>query len=373
MQSIELEASLPPGAKQKLDDGLWRVIGAVVQDASTGRMVANLKTVEKKANTDYTPALFVAIQDEIFVSQQLISAHISEEISKLTSVVSQGLRQIEQKVDTQTDIMLGMLNGQISYFFLEFEHLEYRDMDTANAILRSGGETAAKLARITDVFINEYFDAAEMTIGQGLRSQPLTMNYKAYQADSASHQRWYVKSITYPDLRQSRIHQFIPALIEMMNRLNIISVCFRQKLFMGYADTLNTLRCMLMTVLKRLVFGLDVHSSGHDDYAQRVFGKDKNGKWIEPNDADRLAQYYQEFSRNELGARVFQQVTRTQDDWTLVYSVREVLNMIDSIDNLLQRGEELERGAIRDSESITLLREQIFPSRQNPQLLSDKT
>lgn len=55
MQILELEASLSDGAKKKIQEGSWRFIGATVQDTTTGKIVANLKTVEKKADTGYTP------------------------------------------------------------------------------------------------------------------------------------------------------------------------------------------------------------------------------------------------------------------------------------------------------------------------------
>lgn len=371
MQSIDLKASLPPGVKEKLEDGSLRVIGAVVQDTVKGRIVANLKTVVKEGDTDYTPALFVPIQNEIYLSQELILTRVSDEFRELKASLTDALNRIEGKIDFQINTAMGQLVGEINHFFLRYETLKSGDVDRAERVLDTGGLLAARLAGMSDVLINDYFDTAEITYVWS--RDTLTKSYKDFQADSRSHQYWQVTKITYPDLRQSRLQQFIPALIEMMNRLNIISVCFRQELYMGYEETLKTLRSKLMTVLKRLVFGFDVINPEYDDYAQRVFGKDKNGKWIQENEADRLSQHYPQFSRNNLGARVFHQVTHTQDDLVLVSSVREVLNMIDSIDNLLLRGEDLEWGAINDSESIERLREAIFLPRQNTLSLADKS
>lgn len=45
--------------------------------------------------------------------------------------------------------------------------------------------------------------------------------------------------------------------------------------------------------------------------------------------------------------------------------------MIDSIDNLLLRAEDLENGSLLDTESVALLRENTFPLRQNRLLLPD--
>lgn len=369
MQSIDLKASLPPGAKEKLEDGSWRCIGLTVQDAANGRMVANLKTVVTEKSTDYTPALFVAIQNEIFVSQQLFSMQIREYFRRLEDSVSQSFRQLEGKIDLQTNLEMGKLVGEINHFFLSSESLKSRDVDRADRVMDTGGLLAARLAGMTDVLIDDYFDTAEITYVWC--QDTLTKSYKAYQAETRNHQYWHVKKITYPDLRQSRVQQFIPALIEMINRLNIISVCFRQELYMGYKETLKTLRSKLMAALKKLVFGLEVQNPEYDDYAQRMFGKDKEGKWICENEADRLSQHFPQFSRNNLGARVFHQIIHTQDDLTLASSVREVLNMITSVDKLLMRGEDLECGAISDSESIALLREETFPLRQNRPVLPD--
>ncbi|MBF4114119.1 hypothetical protein [Enterobacter cloacae] len=140
---------------------------------------------------------------------------------------------------------------------------------------------------------------------------------------------------------------------------------------MGYQDSLNALRAHLKKMLDQLVDGVPVNHVEFDDYAQRVFGKDNQGCWIHENDADRLAEHYEWFSRNKLGARNFHQVSHTQSDRNLVNSVREVLNMIDSIDNLLLRAEGLENGSLLDTESVTLLRENTFPLRQNRPLQPD--
>lgn len=371
MQSIDLNVSLPPGAKEKLADGSLRIIGAVVQDTAKGRIVANLKTVVKEEDSDYTPALFVAIQNEIFVSQQLISSQIREGFRRLEDSVSQAFRQIEGKIESQTNILMGQLVGEINHFFLHYESLKSGEMARAETAMCMGGQLAARVAGMADALIDDYFDAAEITYRRGRDTEK--KSYKDYQADSRSHQYWHVTNITYPDLRQSRVQQFIPALIEMMNRLNIISVCFRQELYMGYEETLKSLRSRLMAVLKGLVFGLDVKNPEYDDYAQRVFGKDKDGEWIRNNDADRLALHFDEYSRNNLGSRNFHDVRRTQADLDLVSNVRQVLNMIANVDNLLMRGEDLKRGAITDAESIALLREETFPPHHNTLSLTDKT
>ncbi|EBZ0491457.1 hypothetical protein D6445_11860 [Salmonella enterica subsp. enterica serovar Infantis] len=368
MQVIELEASLSDGAKKKLQDGSWRFIGATVQDTTTGKIVANLKTVEKSADTSYTPALFVALQNEICISQQLISAQIRDEFRSLGASFAEGVSQIADKIDFQTEITLGQLIGEINHFFLQCDHLKSGELKRAETILLTGGGLAARLAGMTDVLIRDYLGKVEVT----MRSS--TISYKQYQtlAPDSNERRWnHVTGLTYPDLLTTQVKRFIPALIEIINRLNIISVCFNHELYMGYQDSLRALRAHLKKLLDQLVDGVPVDHGEFDDYAQRVFGKDDQGRWIHENEADRLAEHYESFSRNELGARHFHQVSHMQSDWHLVSSVREVLNMIDSIDNLLLRAEDLENGSLLDTESVTLLRENTFPLRQNRPLLPD--
>lgn len=370
MQSLELEASLSDGAKKKIQDGSWRFIGATVQDTTTGKFVASLKAVEKKANTGYTPALFVALQNEICISQQLISAQIRNEFLSLTASVEKGVSQIVDKVDYLTDITLRQLIGDINFFFLQYDNLKSGDIERAETILHTGGAAAARLASMTDLFIRDYLGNVRVTL---CRSD-VTISYKQYQAlaPDGFERKWdNVTELIYPDILTTQVKQFIPALIEIINRLNIISVCFNHELYMGYKDSLNALRTHLKNLLDQLVNGVPVNKGEFDDYAQRVFGKNDSGCRDHENDADRLAEHYESFSRNALGTRNFHQISFKQTDRNLVRSVREVLNMIDSIDNLLFRAEDLENGSILDTESVTLLRENTFPPRQNSPLLLD--
>ncbi|MCW2107798.1 UNVERIFIED_ORG: hypothetical protein M2402_005000 [Rahnella aquatilis] len=41
MHSIGLEALLTPEAKQKIDEGIWRLIGVTVQDTIIGKMTGS--------------------------------------------------------------------------------------------------------------------------------------------------------------------------------------------------------------------------------------------------------------------------------------------------------------------------------------------
>lgn len=369
MPSIALEASLPTGAKQKIEKGDWRLIGVTVQDTTSGRMVANLKTVEKKSNTGYTPALFVALQNEIFISQQLMSTRIRDEFRNLKASLEEGLGEIENKVDFLTEITLGQLVGEINHFFIQCDYLKSEDIKRAETILHTGGVLAARLAGMTDGLIRDYLG----NVGLSMSGRRISnKQYQALPPDSNERKWGCVEGLTYPDLLNTQVKRFIPALIEILNRLNIISVCFNQELYMGYQDNLTVLRSHLKKLLDQLVEGVPVNRGEFDDYAQRVFGKDEQGRWIHDNEADRLAEHYDSFSRNILGARVFHRVSLTQSDWNQVNSVREVLNMIDSIDNLLLRAEDLENGSLLDRESVTLLRESTFQSRQGRLPVPDK-
>lgn len=153
MQILELEASLSDGAKKKIQEGSWRFIGATVQDTTTCKIVANLKTVEKKADTGYTPALFVALQNEICISQQLISAQIRDEFRSLQGSIAEGISQIAEKVDFQTEITLEQLIGEINHFFLQCDHLKsggVKEGRNDTSYWRGAGGQAGRYDRCAD-------------------------------------------------------------------------------------------------------------------------------------------------------------------------------------------------------------------------------
>ncbi len=362
MKSISYDAVMSPGAREKIDSGKWRVIGLSVMDTSNGRMVANLKTVTKSDQSEYTSALFVALRDEICLSQRLLSTKIRESFDKQRRM----LNRIEGKIDFLTDVKLGELAGEINHFFTKCDHLHTNETEKAERVLDYGGRLAARLAGITDTLIKNYLGDVQMIVGDK------TMTYAMYTSREkpagAYHYEPDVTDITYPDFITARVNHFIGALIEMFNSLNLISVCFERELYMGYMDSLTALRVRLLELLEQLVFGVSVAKGKFKckDYASLIFSKDHHGDWVQDNEAERLAKYYSDFSRNNLAASIYERASeQVKRDEHLFSAVTATLNFIDDIDLLISRGNELLEGGIMDVESIKLLSETIFPYRNN--------
>lgn len=196
------------------------------------------------------------------------------------------------------------------------------------------------------------------------------MSYAAYLSQERPKNGYYhdpdVIDMTYPDFTGSRTKNVIGALIEMFNSLNIISVCFNQDIYMGYQASLRALQSKMRALLDQLVFGVTVRKGKFCclDYRWMIFGHcDDN--WINDNEVDRLAQYYNQFSRNSLATQVFtQQRNDVKRDYNLFAAVTDVLNYLEDIDHLLSRGTELEAGSILDTESIKMLSDCVFPEKQ---------
>lgn len=367
MKSVSYDAVMSPGAREKIDNGEWRVIGLSVMDTSNGRMVANLKTVTKSNQSEYTPALFVALRDEICLSQRLMSIKIRESFDKQRSI----LNRIEGKIDFLTDVKFAELAGEINHFFTQCDHLHTSEAVKAERVLDHGGRLAARLAGITDALIDDYLGSVQLVVGNE------TMDYSMYTSREYTTGGYRyepdVTEMTYPDFIGTRVKSFLGTLIEMLNSLNLISVCFNQELYMGYMDSLTALRVKLRALLNSLVFGVPVKEGKFKckNYRALIFTKDRNGDWVQDNEAERLAQYYTEFSHNNLAASIYERTSGyVKRDENLFAAVTAVLNFIEDIDLLLSRGTELTEGSIMDTESIKLLSETIFPSRTNRLLTS---
>ncbi|EFR8872214.1 hypothetical protein H1Z24_001501 [Salmonella enterica] len=99
MEKISYEAFMSLGAKQKIEQGEWRVIGVTVQDARSGKIVVGFKTATTGSPSGYTPSLFVALRNEIFIAQRLTSEVIRHQLRQQTV-----LSRIEGKLDHLADL-----------------------------------------------------------------------------------------------------------------------------------------------------------------------------------------------------------------------------------------------------------------------------
>ncbi|KUQ84832.1 hypothetical protein [Enterobacter genomosp. O] len=351
------------GAQKKINDGTWEVMGLTVRERRTGRIVANLKTVTNESESGYTPAMFLALNDQIICSQRLLSEHVRQVYQRLNA----GQFRIEDKLDLMIDTNFGALQGEIFYHFSRFETLRTDNSDAAERFLESAGLLASRLSGMIDPLVKNYLDQVEVTSG----SQ--TMKYSEYLA-TPMNERLYmsVRALKYPAFNNTWCHILIDGLIELFNELNIVSVCFNQELFMGYRTSLEALHGKLFSLLDNLVRGVKLYEMSSSspnrhtfhDYRFQVFSRDTNGEWIRENEAERLEKYWDSFNRDNLAVTDFPRAENSFEnpirDPELYQAVSLVLDLMDKISDLLCRSEQLEEGGIDDTEALQLLAEKIF-------------
>ncbi|MCE1517162.1 hypothetical protein LWU31_20485 [Enterobacter hormaechei] len=351
------------GAQKKIDDGTWEVMGLTVRDRKTGRIVANLKTVTNESESGYTPAMFLALNDQIICSQRLLSEHIRQVYQRLHA----GQFRIEDKLDFMIDTNFGALQGEIFYHFSRFETLRNGNSDAAERFLESGGLLASRISGMIDPLVKNYLDQVEVTAGNQ------TMKYSEYLATPVNQLQWMsVSALKYPAFNNTWCHILIDGLLELFNELNIVSVCFNQELFMGYRASLEALHEKLHTLLNDLVWGVKLYKMpphSHNQhtlhtYRLQVFSTDANGEWIQANEAERLEKYWDLFNRDNLAVTHFPRAQNSFENPTrdpeLYQAISLILDLLDKISDLLCRSEQLEEGGIDDTEALQLLAEKIF-------------
>ncbi|MBD3126286.1 hypothetical protein [Citrobacter braakii] len=362
MEKLKYESLMSSGAKEKIENGSWRVLGLTIQDAKNGRIVASLKTVLNDDESCYTPDLFINMHDEIMISQRLLSVQITKE----SRLIHAGQTRIEEKLDHLISLQYGQLHGEIFDFFSQFENLRVGNEAGAESLLNSGGNLASRLSGIIDTMIANYLGQVELSFDN------TQITYSQFSSRKAQDLRYIrVHDLTYPDFQDSWCRVFIGSLIEMFNQLNILSVCFTQELFREYHQSLAALRQKLLSLLDNLVWVVYLPKDQWGDfnhtftnYRNQVFSRDFSGEWIRDNEASRLERFYKEFSRESLALSYFHKAERHSDnpkrDPSLYKAVSIVLDFIDNIDDLMNRGTHLVEGGINDSDALLMLAEKTF-------------
>lgn len=351
------------GAQQKINEGSWEVVGLTVKDKKTGRIVANLKTVTNESESGYTPAMFLALNDQVICSQRIVSEQIRQVYQKL----HKGQLRIEDKLDFMIDSNFGALQGEIYYHFTRFENLRNGDSASADRFVETGGVLASRLSGMVDALVKNYLSQVEITAGT------TCIKYSEYMALSDDQKRFMeVTALKFPNFNSTWCHIFIDGLIELFNELNIVSVCYQQEIFMGYRLSLEALKDKLIFLLSNLVCGVSLFefhnhmfkSHSFSKYCEQVFSRDYDGNWVRENEAERLEKYWDAFTRDNLAVTRFPWAQSAREnpkrDPELYQAVTIVLDLIDKISDLLCRGTQFEDGGIEDSEAIKLLAEKVF-------------
>ncbi|MBI0472748.1 hypothetical protein WCT78_00115 [Pectobacterium versatile] len=363
-EEMNVKAILTDTIKKQIKDGTLKIDRLQLRD-SRGRFTTPLNTLIVKEDLKYSPALMVQFQNEFLVTLSVINRGIRAGFREQ----SEKLCRIERKLDQMIKNDMDRLNADVNFFFSEVADLDKHDSERAKQLLVNGGKTAALLAQKLYQFMGEYVDG--MTCRHS-RNVDYAVTYGEFKCGEVDKDKFYWRSkgiVEYPRFKGSSAEVYTNAFLEMLNSLNILSVIHRGRNMPDYLTNLEGVKNELVTLLETLaVYDLQKKFvggyPGFRDMCYQLcpdYNDGKRPKCRGNPETERLRVYFSEFLSDELAVRerIVGDYPVLQDE-NLHCAITEILNMLESIDNLKMRASALPDTTEEREQAISALSDKFF-------------
>lgn len=361
-EDMGVRAILTDTIKKQINDGTLKIEGLQLRD-SRGRFTTPLNTLMVKEEHKYSPALIVQFQNEFLVALSVINRDIRTGFREQSEKLSRIERKLERLIVNEMD----RLNAEVNFFFSEVVDLDKCDNRRAEQLLFNGGKTAALLAQKLGQFVDEYIDAMVCRD----RHYPNTIvTYGELKMGGGDKTFRYSNGIVeYPCFKGSTVEVYTHAFLEILNSLNILSLIHRGRNTPEYFINLDGVKDKLVILLKMLAVD-DLQKQfysecpGFRDMCYQIYPdhQDKKRLIYRGNpEAERLCVYFREFSSNDLAVReCIKDDSEVYQDEHLHCAITEVLNILESIDNLKMRASTLPDTTEERAQAISVLSDKFF-------------
>lgn len=359
-EEISVRAILTDTIKKQIENGLLKIDGVQLRD-SRGKFTTPLNTLMVKDELKYSPALMLQFQSEFLVTLSVINRDIRAGFREQ----SEKLFRIERKLDQLIKNEMDRLNAEVNFFFSEVADLDQHDYARAERLLFDGSKTAALLAQKLDQFMDEYVDSMQL---QSHYNHALTYGESKRGATDKSY-LYSNAFVVYPCFKGSPAEIYTQAFLEMLNSLNILSLIHRDRNMPDYLVNLEAVKDKLLRLLKTLsVDDLQKHFGqdhpGFRDMCYQLYHDYQDNRRLKYRgnpEAGRLSVFFNEFSSDALAVRErIENNFKVYQDEHLHSAITEILNMLESIENLKTRVSTLPDSAEERSQAISVLSDKFY-------------
>lgn len=330
----KISVIIPSHVQEKIQNGEWELDGSIVKKSKGKQIMAHLESLTVHGDQSYTPSYFSIYQDNVFLSMKCIA----EEIRKYFYDNNKKFTSIDMKLDEIISNSRRDLIGELNYFFSSFEHLQKDNDEDAFHLIRDGAKTAAKLAQYLEPFLNQYVDEIVIYHNSSIHGEV----YRNFRQNK-NNRSITVSSLKYPNFASSQLKFFLYSFMELINEINILELCYKKRNNPDYKNNLSEMRRLMVNFLRTLVYGirLDARTNNSLNYLDMCFKKNRDGKAFGNSQVERLVRYLDDLNVESLAMHNFGQ----SDEWeikqdeNLRIAISDVLDIIEDIDNLIQRAE----------------------------------
>ncbi len=342
-----VEVLIPESIQNKIDDGDYRIMGTQVRDRK-GRIVCNLDSLDSGENKYFSPQIFQSFEGCTFLSYSIVSSKLQEALRGVQSRISELDLKIDKVLSRQTNDLIGVVVDFDEHFN---SLMEGSKLTSEKETFQSGVRAASLLASHIEDYLNDFKDSTIIFHRDSNYDGEVYFQYM---------QRGILKSIV-TRRRTSRFsdHQanfFAYSFLKVMNNINILSIAYDKKLFARYEESLDVLEGKLKSVLRFLVH--EIGEEG-DIYHMCYSTRGCSGTYY-PMDIERVIRHDEGTNIHDLILRNFPEEINLEYDEGRVRSISDIIDLLEEIENLKLRSEQLKDLKISDLSEIVDVKREIF-------------
>lgn len=326
--SKKINVNIPVEIQNNIDAGNYSINGSLVRD-KLGRIVCHLKSLEAEEDQYFSPNIFVSIQNYAITSVSIVSNKLQNELKKIRD----DNKLITKKLDRLLANQANALISSITNFEEHFNNLRSgSSLTNQRETFATGTKAASELAAHIPSYIDEYLGNIQVY------HRDSTYDGEKY-SDFLERDSKYRPKITksnFSNFADSEARYFICAFLNIINNINILSLCFDSKVYSGYEDNLQQVRTFAVDLIMKVVEGLE----GDIDIFAMSYRSNSNGYYFPLKNIDSLLKCVN-YDIHSLINREFSKDTKYYYDENRIKSMYEILRIINDIDNLLNRKDQL--------------------------------
>lgn len=343
-----IQVNIPSEIQEKIDSEEYKRKGNVVRDKQ-GQIVCHLDSLDVEDGHYFSPSIFVSFQSYAITSVSMVSMQLQNDLKEYRAANASINGKLNRLLSNQTK----SLNSSIANFEEHFNSLlEKSSLTDEKEAFTTGTKAASDLAAHLPDYIKDY-------LGETVVFHDRT-DYKGetYSTYLKTHNPDFPPTITkskFAKFANSEAHHFVYAFINIINNINILSLCYDSRTYRRYEDNLRHVRTQLVDLLSKATKGL----GNEGDIYDMCYSTNEQNNFRPVQNLEKLLNYSGTDIHQVIQRRYGQKVRIDFDD-ERISTINNIIWIIDDIDNLLKRSEQISEVVLKDLPELAQIKKLLF-------------
>jgi hypothetical protein len=343
-----IQVNIPSEIQEKINAEEYKRKGNVVRDKQ-GQIVCHLDSLDVEDGHYFSPSIFVSVQNYAITSVSVVSVRLQNDLKEIRASYASINGKLDRILGNQSDGLIASITNFEEHFSSLSEKCALTD---EKATFTAGTEAASKLAPSIKRYIDDYVGSTIVFYDRGPYKGETYSSY--LETQNQEYPPKIIKS-KFSNFANSEAYYFVYSFINIINNINILSLCYNSKAYPRYEENLTQVRSQMVELLSRLMHGI-----GHEgDIYGMCYSTNEQSKFRPIQNLDKLLKY-SGTDIHQVIQRSYETCVRVNFDEERISSIYTIIRLIDDIENLLKRNEQISEVELKGLPELAQIKKLLF-------------